>query len=974
MEFEKLRELIEPGHDAFPEEKIAKLVVERLRKAQPGRYFPLPNDLVRYEITAQGKEGAREYRTGYYKMNWSAGDTTVRGTIDPQVASSAAPFFSDITSSVFAKTPSFRDQLARGIPYWRAALDPACGIDVFGMKGVAVGDIDNDGADEIYVLQPGGLPNRLYKLVGDAMEDITESAGIGLLDDSASALFVDFRNVGRQDLVVLLPSGPLLLLNDGHGRFSVREGAFRFAHPPQGSFTGMAAADYDRDGSVDLYLCTYFYFQSEAQYRYPVPYHDAQNGPPNFLFQNRLRPDGSGHFEDVTETSAINQNNNRFSFAAAWCDYDRSGWPSLYVANDFGRNNLYKNDGGRFRDAAAEVGVEDIGPGMSASWFDYDGDGRMDLYISNMWSDYGRRIASSKAFSPAQHSPELAQAYYRHTKGNSLYRNRGGGQFEEAGAKEGVEIGRWAWASDGHDFDNDGSPEIFITCGMLSNKSTEDAMGFFWRGVVANAPVDARASESYENGWNALNQYIREDYCWSAPEPNMLYVRKGGRYVDCSGVSGLDFAEDSRAFAVTDLEGDGRLDLIVKNRLGPQVRVFQNNCTGERHSIAFALRGSKSNRDAIGATVEVDGQVKMIAAGSGFLSQHTKKLYFGLGASQIAGLVRVKWPSGLELTYSSLPAGHLHTIEEGSYAIVSQPFRDRRRFPVAPPIAVDNEPRLHDTWFVEPIPLPVPAKSPGLLVLNPSSAEMDVWRIFRRYLFDYRTELKPPLLLLLDSAGRARKIYASMPGAAAIRADLALQTPRALPFEGKYWAGVPGRDHFKLGAAFFRAGHPDQALPYLDEVVRRSSENEQALMAIAQIQLDAGRLEDARSALRKLLVVPPRSAVAADSLGLHFAEHSLYAEALSLFQRAISVQRNYASALNNLGVLYLKMGQPGDAIAAFRYGILEAPEEDMLYLNLGRVYIQSGDRDKAREVIMEWLDRKPGNKSAERALREVDSR
>jgi Flp pilus assembly protein TadD len=974
MEYEKLRELIQPGHDAFPEEKIAKLVVERLRQVQPGRYFPLPNDIVRYEITAAGKNGVREYRTGYYKMNWSSGDTTIRGTVDPQVASSPAPFFNDITSSVFANTPSFRDQLARGIPYWRAALDPACGIDVFGMKGVAVGDIDNDGADEIYALQPGGLPNRLYKLVGGAMEDITEHAGVGLLDDSASALFVDFRNLGRQDLVVLLPSGPLLLLNDGHGRFSVREGAFRFARPPQGSFTGMAAADYDRDGSVDIYLCTYFYFQSEAQYRYPVPYHDAQNGPPNFLFRNRLQPDGSGYFEDVTETTGINQNNNRFSFAAAWCDYDGSGWPSLYVANDFGRNNLYKNDGGKFRDAAAEAGVEDIGPGMSASWFDYDADGRMDLYVSNMWSDCGRRIASSKAFPPAQHSPELAQAYYRHTKGNSLYRNRGDGRFEETGAKEAVEIGRWAWASDGHDFDNDGSSEIFITCGMLSNKSAEDTMGFFWRQVVANSPVDATASEPYENGWNALNQYIREDYSWSAPEPNMFYVRKGGRYVDCSGVSGLDFAEDSRAFAVTDLDGDGRLDLIVKNRLGPQVRVFQNNCTGERHSIAFALRGSKSNRDAIGATINVDGQVKTVAAGSGFLSQHTKKLYFGLGASQMAGLVKVKWPSGLELTYSSLPAGHLHTIEEGSDAILSRPFRDRRQFPTAPPIHVDNEPRLHDTWFVEPIPLPVPAKSPGLLVLNPSSAEVDIWRIFRRYLFDYRTELKPPLLLLLDSAGRARKIYASMPGAAEIRADLALQTPRPFPFEGKYWAGVPGRDHFKLGAAFFWAGHSDQALPYLDEVVRRSPENERALMAIAQIQLDAGRLEDARSALQKLLAAPPRSAVAADSLGLRFAEKSLYGEARSLFQRAISVQRNYASAFNNLGVLYLKIGQPGDAIAAFRYGIREAPEEDMLYLNLGRVYIQSGDRDKAREVIMEWLDRKPGNKNAERALREIDSR
>jgi len=961
LEYDKLRSLIQPGHDAFPEEKIAMAVAEELRKRRPGRYFPLPGDLVRYEITTSGKNGAREYRTGYYKMKWTAGDTTIRGTVDEQVASSEAPFFRDITSSVFAKSASFREQLARGIPYWRARLDPACGIDVFGMQGIAAGDIDNDGTDEIYVLQPGGLPNRLYKLVRGAMEDITDHADVGLLDDTTSALFVDFRNLGRQDLVVLLPTGPLLLLNDGAGRFNPRAEAFRFARPPQGTFTGMAAADYDRDGRVDLYICTYVYFQSEAQYRYPAPYHDAQNGPPNFLFRNRVEPDGSGYFEDVTQSCGIDQNNNRYSFAAAWCDYDGSGWPSLYVANDFGRKNLYKNDGGRFRDVAAEAGVEDIGPGMSASWFDYDGDGRPDLYVSNMWSDVGRRVTASKSFRPAQHNPELAEAYRRHSKGNSLYRNLGDGRFEETGAKEGVEVGRWAWASDGHDFDNDGSPEIFITCGMLSNKSVEDTMGFFWRQVVANASVDARPSEAYESGWNAINQYIREDYSWSAPEPNMFYVRRNGRYVDCSGVSGLDFAEDSRAFAVTDIDGDGRLDLIVKNRLGPQVRVLQNNSSADRHAIALTLRGTKSNRDAIGSAVRVDGKLKMIQAGSAFLSQHTKTLCFGLGSAKTAERVEVRWPSGLEQTFTALEAGRTYTIEEGSQKLVSRPFQTPFRFAVAPPIPVDNEPRLHDTSLLEPVPLPIPAHTPGVFIVNPAGPDADVWRIFRRYLFDYRAELTEPLILLTDESGRACNAVGQKPA-------------RALPFEGRYFARGPSRDYFKLGAAFFQAGYPDQALPYLAEVLRRTPENERALMAIAQIHLDAGRAADARLALRNLLAVPPRSAVASDNLGLHFAEKGFYPEARSLFQRAIEIQRNYAPALNNLGVLYLKMGQPSDAIAAFRYGIRQAPDDDMLYLNLGRVYIQSGEREKARAVILQWLDRKPGDEKAQHALREIDSR
>ena len=974
MQYETLRPFIQPGHDAFPEEEIAQRVVERLKKAQPGRYFPLPNNLVRFEIKRTGKDGAHEYRTGLYKMNWSAGDTTIRGILDEQVASSRAPFFEDVTSSVFANSPSFREQLAYGIPYWRARLDPASGIDVYGMKGIAVGDIDNDGVDEIYVPQPGGLPNRLYKFNGRTMDDITEHAGVGLLDDTASALFADFRNLGRQDLVTLLPSGPLLLLNDGAGRFTVRTDAFQFAHPPQGSFTGIAAADYDRDGAVDLYLCTYVYFQNEGQYRYPVPYHDARNGPPNFLFRNRLTADGSGHFEDVTQASGIDQNNNRYSFAAAWCDYDGSGWPSLYVANDFGRNNLYKNEGGKFRDIAAEAGVEDIGPGMSCSWFDYDGDARFDLYVSNMWSDCGRRITASPAFKPARHSPELAEAYRRHSKGNSLYRNLGNGRFEETGAKEGVEVGRWAWASGGHDFDNDGAPEIFIACGMLTNKSSEDAMGFFWREVVANSPVDARPAEEYENGWNAINQYIREDCSWNGNEPNMFYARRNGRYVDCSGVSGLDFAEDSRAFAVLDLDGDGRLDLIVRNRLAPQLRVFQNHCAGEHRSIAFSLRGSKSNRDAIGAIVNVDGQAKLLNAGSAFLSQHTKRLHFGLGDSGIAKRVHIKWPSGLEQTFTNLSAGRVYSIEEGSDAVTSKPFNPHTNFPPAPPISVDNEPRLHTTWFLEPMPLPMPAKAPGLLVLNPTGRDLAVWRIFRRYLFDYRTELTPPLLLLIDSSGRARKIYASMPTAADVRADQATANPRALPFPGRYFAAPPARDYFKLGAAFFWAGYPDFALPYLDAVVKRSAANEAALIAIAQIHLDSGRLEDARAAARKLAAVPPRSVVAADHLGLRFAEQGLYPQARDLFERAISIQRDYAPSLNNLGVLYLKMGQPNDAIAAFRYGIQEAPDDDMLYLNLGRLYMQSGERDKARGVIMDWLDKKPGNEKAQRALRELDSR
>ncbi len=201
-------------------------------------------------------------------------------------------------------------------------------------------------------------------------------------------------------------------------------------------------------------------------------------------------------------------------------------------------------------------------------------------------------------------------------------------------------MGRWAWSSGGFDWDLDGAPEILIGAGMVTNQSRNDLNSFFWRQVVAKTPEKQRAAADYENGWNALNQLIREDYSWDGREPNVFYVKQSGArrdgYRDASGVSGLDFADDTRTFAVTDFDGDGIPDLVLKSRLGPQIRAMQNDCSGARKAIAISLRGTKSNRDAIGARVAVNGQVQYLSAGSGFLSQHSKRLHFGL-AGQPAG-------------------------------------------------------------------------------------------------------------------------------------------------------------------------------------------------------------------------------------------------------------------------------------------------------------------------------------------------
>ena len=360
---------------------------------------------VRYEIVGTGGGFHREQRVGYWDLEWiSAATTSASGKfllatwsfVNETRSRSLSPVFVDITAAALGQNRSYSTQMLHGIDYWRTLLDGACGIDLYGHNGVSAADIDNDGFDDLYICQPAGLPNRLFRNRGDGtFEDITESSGLGLLDNTSCALFADFDNAGRQDVIVVRASGPVLFLNEGGGKFRKKPEAFQFAIPPQGTFTGAAIADYDCDGWLDIYFCLYTYYQGVDQYKYPLPYHDAENGPPNFMMRNNH----DGTFRDVTAETGLNRNNTRYSFCCGWSDYNRDGWPDLYVVNDFGRKNLYRNNGdGTFTDVAVQAGVEDVGAGMSVSWFDYDNDGEEDIYVADMWTAAGERISSQQIF------------------------------------------------------------------------------------------------------------------------------------------------------------------------------------------------------------------------------------------------------------------------------------------------------------------------------------------------------------------------------------------------------------------------------------------------------------------------------------------------------------------------------------------------------------------------------------------------
>jgi len=386
-----------------------------------------------------------------------------------RLAKNMTSLLNDCTADLLAHNTSYREQLLRSTDHWRARIPVNLGLDVVANHGLALGDVNGDGLDDLYLCQQGGLPNRLFIQNPDGtLTDHTQQSGTGWLDYCASALIVDLDNDGDRDLAVSQDFKLLLMENDGSGHFNLSFGTSTHAQ----TFS-ISAADFDLDGDLDIYACGYNPSADRVRsgaLGEPLPYHDAQNGGANMLLSN----DGGWEFNEVTENVGLNHNNNRFSFAATWEDYDDDGDPDLYVANDYGRNNLYENTSGRFVDVGAELGIEDMASGMSASWGDFDRDGRLDIYISNMFSAAGNRITFQRQFKPGAPQAMLAQ-YQRHARGNTLFQaNQEGRGFRDVSVEQGVTMGRWAWGSRFVDLNNDGWEDLVVANGFISTEDTGD--------------------------------------------------------------------------------------------------------------------------------------------------------------------------------------------------------------------------------------------------------------------------------------------------------------------------------------------------------------------------------------------------------------------------------------------------------------------------------------------------------------------
>ncbi len=586
-------------------------------------------------------------------------------------------------------------------------------------------------------------------------------------------------------------------------------------------------------------------------------------------------------------------------------------------------------------------------------------------------------------------------------------------------------IGRWAWSSDAWDFDHDGFPDLYIANGMVSGPLREDLNSFFWREVVANSPNELRFSADYEQGWAAVNELLRTDQTWSGYERNVFYANNGdGTFSDVSGVVGLDFSEDGRSFALADFDHDGRQELCLKNRNAPQLRLLKNVMQDLPPSIAFQLRGNKSNRDAIGATVTVDTgvsrQTRTLQAGSGFLSQHSKEILFGLGAAKGHVNASIRWPSGLVQRFDGLPPNHRVFIEEGVLAPRMEPFKNQTpsgTTDVIEPSEEDQLPTSFETWLLVPVSAPnfslpdLTGQTRSLSSLRGRPALLNFWasgspsclkdlRTFERSHADWESQGLQLLAVNVDDAAAPENIRAvmrelglSLPvvcGSAEVagvydilhrylfdrRRDLSLPTSFLLDEKGdivKVYQGpikeeTAEQDVKRIPKTV--SARLAKALPFSG--VADTYEFGRNYLSYGSVFFQRGFLTEAEASFRLAARADPSSAEAQYGIGSVYLKEEKIREARDSFSEALKLTASYpetrTNSWNNLGLIAAREGKTDEAIGYFHEALRLNPEHFIALENLGNAYRQEKRWDEARSELQKSLAVKPDDPEANYSL------
>lgn len=551
-------------------------------------------------------------------------------------------------------------------------------------NGLCAADVDGDGLPDLYFATQRGTNELWRNLGGGRFANATAAAGLGWQDPiAAGCAFADVDNDGDPDLfVATVRHGNRLFENLGNGTFrdiTADAGVGYVGHSSSAVFF-----DYDGDGLLDLFVANVGVYTSNARGPggYYVGLSDAflghlhpERAEASILYHNL----GHNRFKDVSrEVGLVDRS---WSGDATAVDVNDDGFPDLYVLDMQGGNHIWLNEGGKhFRDATADYFPKTPWGAMGVKTFDFDGDGRLDLFVTSMHPDMWVNIPPGDWAAEARKddSSQVSGRLFPGGKGgfifgNALFANRGGGRFEEVSDAVGVET-YWPWGPSVDDLNADGWDDIFIAAGMNfpyryginSVLLNEGGRRFLPSEFVVG--VEPRPNGAMQQVWFTLecNGADRDSpFCGACTQPG---ARQSGCRVDAGGRLTMMASLGTRSAIALDLDGDGDLDLVTNEFNGvPQVLVSD---LAQRHRVHFLkvrLRGTRSNREGLGAQVTVvlpDGRrmLKLLDGKSGYLSQSDLPLYFGLGDADHAAEIEVRWPSGRRQTVpGSIQSGR--TIE-----------------------------------------------------------------------------------------------------------------------------------------------------------------------------------------------------------------------------------------------------------------------------------------------------------------------
>jgi len=542
--------------------------------------------------------------------------------------------------------------------------------------GVAIGDYDNDGRPDIFVVSKTESCRLFHNLGNWKFEDVTSKAGVEDLGDNAKiwkqgVTFVDVNNDGLLDIYVCrFGAANLLYINQGNGTFKEEAAARGLALVDASVMASFC--DYDRDGWLDVFIQTNL-----------LDSRKSPNGQRNHLFHNNR----DGTFTEVSDRAGITGEGQGHS--AIWWDFDGDGWPDLYVTNDFSTpDKLYHNNhDGTFTNVIDEVVPHMPFSSMGSDLGDVNNDGYIDFFASDMAATSHQKDERSVALmrrtlvDPANDSRTAPQSMR-----NALYINTGLGRCLEAACLAGLSATDWTWSVRLEDLDNDGKLDLFVTNGTFRE--------------MHNADLTARklTAESFDS------QVRMERDAPILKEKHLAFRNEGNlNFKEVSAEWGLNHFGVSFGTAFGDLDGDGDLDVVYTNYLGGATILRNDSDTG--HRVIFSLRGTRSNRFGIGAVVRIETksgvQVRPITLARGLLSSSEPIAHFGLGDDDRILRLSVSWPSGIEQHFENLAADQHYTINEEGAPNPEQSSSRRKPFTLFQ--EVSNEVGLGTTFREAPI-------------------------------------------------------------------------------------------------------------------------------------------------------------------------------------------------------------------------------------------------------------------------------